>query len=175
MPKFFLPLLVLTFLFSAAGDCFGQKNIQPEKNAKTAIAENANDAEFYSVAALEADFKQSAVVADVNILGFELVDQIGQGGCERNAGIGYCLYRARAQVKAIYKGRVKTKIFAFYKVTEAAYPYKDRMLGRHVVFLNWSENYPDRKRSLGTIENSTRDLKHNIRAKLRKIAENKKR
>ena len=47
---------------------------------------------------------------------------------------------------------------------------KDFLLGKKLVFLNWSDNYPDKKRSLGTLENSTRSLENGVIEKLRKIA-----
>jgi hypothetical protein len=171
MPKAVILIILIFLSLSVPSNFFSQKSKikSADKNAEAGISE-ANDSEFYAPALLAADLKQAAVVAYVNVLGFELVDQIGQGGCAENKGVGYCLYRLKARVREVFKGKIKEKNFEFYKVTEATYAYKDRMLGRHVVFLNWSDNFPDKKMSLGTMENSTRDIKHNVLAKLRKIA-----
>ena len=92
MPKTVF-LILLTFLFSIIPPgAFSQKNknIAPVKKTKTEEAAVSDDAEFYLPAALAADLKQAEVVADVSVLSFELVDQIGQGGCAQSTGVGYC-------------------------------------------------------------------------------------
>jgi len=43
-------------------------------------------------------------------------------------------------------------------------------LGEKVVFLKWGDNYPNKKMSLGTLENSTRAIKYDVIEKMRKIA-----
>jgi hypothetical protein len=170
MPKIF-PLAIIALLFLTNSKVFSQqtKNDAAAKTPKIAAADG-DDSEFYAPEILKADLKQASVVAHVSVTSYELVDQIGQGGCEQNKGVGYCLYRMKAQIREIFKGKVRRRNFEFYKVTEADYAHKEKMLGSHVVFLNWSDNYPDKKRSLGTLENSTRDLKHNIIRKLRTIS-----
>lgn len=172
MPKTISIIIFAILFFTISPGAYSQKNKNNSPNEKTKVAETG-DSEFYSPALLAADLKQSDVVAYVNVLSYELADQIGQGGCEQNKGAGYCLYLMKAQVKEIFKGRIRQKTFEFYKVTEADYAHKEKMLGRHVVFLGWSDNYPNKKRSLGTLENSTRDIKHNVLQKLRKIARKK--
>jgi hypothetical protein len=167
MQKIFSLVICSALLFTIPPDARSQKNVLPNEKSKIAADD---DSDFYSAELLAADLKQSDVVAHVNVLSYQLIDQIGQGGCELNEGVGYCLYRLKAQVQEIFKGKIKRKTFEFYKVTDADYAYKKKMLGRHVVFLGWSSNYPDKKMSLGTMENSTRDIKHNILRKLRKIA-----
>lgn len=129
--------------------------------------------EFYQMDFLRSDFKQVSAVVYVNVKSRELVDQIGQGGCEQNTGTGYCLYRLNAEVKEVFKGKVRKGDFQFYTTTDADYQNKDSLLGEKVVFLNWSDNYPDQKMSLGTLENSTRSIEYNVLAKIRKIAKEK--
>lgn len=171
MPKNISIIIFAVLFLTLSPEVFSQKKdaVPAEKNK---IVEQ-DDSDFYSRAFLAADLKQSDVVAHVNILSYELADQIGQGGCEENRGVGYCLYLMKAQVREIFKGRIRQKTFEFYKVTEADYAHKEKMLGRHVVFLGWSDNYPNKKRALGTLENSTRDIKHDVLQKLRKIARKK--
>jgi hypothetical protein len=170
MPKILLLLFLSSLFFASSPKGFSQTKGSPKENTKSAAADEADDSDFYSTELLASDLKQSEVVAYVNVLSYELVDQIGQGGCEQNKGAGYCLYRLKAEVKEIFKGSIKEKVFEFYKVIDADYPHKEKMLGGHVVFLSWSEDFPDKKRSLGTMENSTREIKHDILRKMRKIA-----
>jgi len=115
-----------------------------------------NNDSYNSAGALRADLKAADVVLYVNVLSRELADQIGAGGCEQNTGAGYCLYRLKAEVREVFKGKVEKENFEFYTTTDADYKHKDWLLGEHVVFLTRSDNYPDKKMSLGTIENSTR-------------------
>lgn len=113
---------------------------------------------FHSTRGLRSDLKVSDAVVYVNVLSRKLVDQIGSGGCEQNTGAGYCLYLLKAEVKEIFKGKIEKENFEFYTTTEAGYRNKDWLLGEHIVFLVLSDNYPDKKMSLGTIENSTRPV-----------------
>lgn len=170
--------IILGLLFFTFNQSVSAQNgdVQPEKPKKSAVVlvKTQEDAEFYTVGFLESDLKESDVVAHVNVLSYELADQIGMGGCEQNKGAGYCLYLLKAEVREIFKGKIATRKFEFYKVTEADYAHKEKMIGSHVVFLKWSNDFPGKKRSLGTIENSTRDIKHNVIAKLRKISRRKK-
>lgn len=123
---------------------------------------------------LRGDYKQVAVVLYVDVKAYELVDSIGTGNCKEISGGGYCLYRLKAEVKEIYKGKIKKENFEFYTVLEASTGNKDFLLGEKIVFLNWSSNYPDKKRHLGTLENSTRTVKGNMLEKMRRIARRKK-
>jgi hypothetical protein len=122
---------------------------------------------------LKADYKQVAVVLYVDVKEIELVDSIGTGDCKEISGGGYCLYRLKAEVKEIFKGKINKENFEFYTVIEASTGKKDFLLGEKLVFLDWSENYPDKKRSLGTLENSTHSVKGNILEKMRRIAKKK--
>lgn len=124
---------------------------------------------------LKGDYKQVAVVLHVDVKTLELVDSIGAGNCREISGGGYCLYRLKAEVKEVYKGKINRKNFEFYTVIEASTGNKDFLLGEKVVFLQWSGNYPDKKKHLGTLENSTRAVKGNILEKMRRIAGKKKR
>lgn len=123
---------------------------------------------------LKGDYKQVAVVLYVDVKAYELVDSIGTGNCKEISGGGYCLYRLKAEVKEIYKGKIKKENFEFYAVLEASTGNKDFLLGEKIVFLNWSSNYPDKKRHLGTLENSTRTVRGNMLEKMRRIAKRKK-
>ena len=129
--------------------------------------------DFYSSKFLKSDFKQVSVVVHVNVKSRELVDHIGEGNCEDGKGTGYCLYRLQAEVKEIFKGKIETENFEFYTVVEPSLRINATLLGEKVVFLNWSDNYPDKKMSLGTMENSTRSIEKDVIKKLRKIAKKK--
>ena len=128
--------------------------------------------DFYSSSLLKCDFNEVDAVVHVRIKNFELVDQIG-GDCENGKGAGYCLYRLKAEVKEIFKGKIVTENFEFYTVVEPSLRTKNFLSGEKVVFLNWSDNYPDKKMSLGTMENSTRSIENGVIKKLRKIAKKK--
>lgn len=158
-------LKVLSFLIFFGGCSVFQQTISAQ--TKDEIPE------FYQTDFLTSDFNQVDVVIYVNVKSRELVDQIGNGSCEQNTGKGYCLYRLKAEVKAIFKGKIKKKNFEFYTTTDADYRNKDLLLGEKVIFLNWSENYPNKKRSLGTLENSTRSIEYDVIEKMRKIAKKK--
>ncbi len=145
-----------------------------QTGAGSDAAKIGDDGGFYRVSFLRSDFAQVDVVVYVDVKSRELVDQLGGGGCADDKGPGYCLYRLRGEVKEVYKGKVETGAFEFYTVTDASYKPKDRLLGEKVVFLNWSDNYPDKKMSLGTLENSTRDVEHDVLAKMRRIAKRKR-
>ncbi|HMS42425.1 MAG TPA: hypothetical protein PKE69_19495 [Pyrinomonadaceae bacterium] len=129
--------------------------------------------DFYSSKFLKYDFKQVNVVVHVNVKSRELVNHIGEGSCEDGKGTGYCLYRLKADVKEIFKGKIEIVNFEFYTVVDVDYRNKDSLLGEKVVFLDWSDNYPDKKMSLGTMENSTRSIEKDVVKKLRKIAKKK--
>ena len=110
----------------------------------------------------------------VDVKSYELVDSIGTGDCKENAGGGYCLYRLKADVKEIFKGKIVKKNFEFYMVLEASTTKKDFLLGEKIVFLNWSSDFPDKRRHLGTLENSTRSIESGVLEKMRKIAKKKR-
>ena len=128
---------------------------------------------FYSAEFLKADYKEAKVVVYVNVKSRQLVDQLGGGNCEQNTGAGYCLYLLKAEVKEVFKGKVETNDFEFYTMTEAGYQNKDWLLGEKVAFLDWSDNYPNKQMSLGTIENSTRAIEQNVLESMRRIAKTK--
>ena len=122
---------------------------------------------------LKSDYRQVAVVLYVDVKEIELVDSIGTGDCREVSGGGYCLYRLKAEVKEVFKGKVNKENFEFYTVIEASVGKKDFLLGEKIVFLDWSDNYPDKKRSLGTLENSTHSVTGDILEKMRRIAKKK--
>jgi hypothetical protein len=136
---------------------------------------NAQDREWdeQETKMLKGDYKQVAVVLYVDIKTLELVDSIGKGDCREASGGGYCLYRLKAEVKEIFKGKIRRENFEFYTVIEASTGNKDFLLGEKIVFLDWSRNYPDKKKHLGTLENSTRSIKDGVLEKMRRIAKRK--
>jgi hypothetical protein len=136
-------------------------------------AQNKDDGGFLSTEFLRSDYRQVKVVLHVNVTSYELVDSLGNKNCKENTG-GYCLYRLKADVKEIFKGKIKKENFAFYTVLEGSSNSKDFLLGEKLVFLNWSTNYPDKKRALGTMENSTRPIETGVLQKMRKIAKKKR-
>lgn len=138
-------------------------------SAQNILAQN----DFYSSSLLKSDFNEVDAVVHIRIKSLELIDQIGGGDCENGKGGGYCLYRLKAEVKEIFKGKIVTENFEFYTVVEPSIRTKSFLSGEKIVFLNWSDNYPDKKMSLGTMENSTRSIENGVIKKLRKIAKKK--
>lgn len=128
---------------------------------------------FFSTGFLKSDYKQVDVVVHVNVKEYELVDSIGKGDCKENSGSGYCLYRLKADVKEVFKGKINKENFEFYMVLEASTSRKDFLLGEKLVFLERSDNFPDKKMGLGTLENSTRPIQNGVLEKMRKIARKK--
>ena len=133
-------------------------------------AQTGDDDGFFSAKFLKSDYKQVDVVLYVDVKSYELVNSIGKGDCREISGSGYCLYRLKAEVKEVFKGRIKRENFEFYTVLEASVGKKDFLLGEKLVFLEWSKNFPDKKRNLGTLENSTRPADAGVLEKMRKIA-----
>lgn len=156
----FSTLLLFAFSSNVSG--------QTEK----ALTNDKSDEEdgFYSTKFLQSDFEQVEVVAYVNVKKLKLADSLGNVDCENNKGTGYCLYLLTAEVKRVFKGKIETKTLEFYSSPDADYPKKS-LLGEKVVFLNWSDNYPGKKMSLGALENSTRLIENDILEKMRKITE----
>lgn len=162
--------ILFTVVFSAVLFSIPFQNISSQTDDKPKDTQINSEGSFYSTELLDSDYEQVNVVVYVNVKSYELIDQIGQGGCEQNKETGYCLYLLKAEVKEFFKEKVNKEIFEFYEVTDANYQHKDSLLGEKVVFLNWSDNYPNKKMSLGTMQNSTRSIEQNIIEKMRKIA-----
>lgn len=152
-------LKMMSFLFFIAF-CFVSQNAF----AQTEVPE------FYQADSLKSDYKQVAVVVYVDVKSRELVDQMGGGNCEENKSGSNCLYLLKGDVKEVFKGKVSKKNFSFYTTTDSDYQPKDNLLGEKIVFLNWSNKYPNKKMSVGTMENSTRSNEYQVVAKMRKIA-----
>lgn len=157
-------LKVLPFVFLLAFCLFSVQNIS---------AQTKEVPEFYQNDLLKSDFKQTAVVVYVDVKSRELVDKMGGGDCEQNKGGGLCLYLLKGEIKEVFKGKVNKKNFQFYTTTDSDYQPKDNLLGEKIVFLNWGKNYPNKKMSLGTMENSTRSNEYEVVAQMRNIAKNK--
>lgn len=138
------------------------------------ISAQTVDDEIFSAEYLKSDYKQVDVVLHVDVKEYELVNSIGKGDCKDISGGGYCLYRLKAEVKEVFKGKIKRENFAFYTVLEASTGKKDFLLGAKLVFLEWSDDYPDKKRGLGTLENSTRKIEKGVLETMRKIAGKKR-
>jgi len=157
---FILTLIVLT-------SCQTVLSQTKSKNKKS--VDKTDGSEFYQTEFLEGDYKQVDVVAYVKVRQITLVDSLGNGDCGNNKGTGYCLYRLKADLKEIFKGKVSQREIEFYTSADADYPKKN-LMGERVVFLNWSDNYPDKKKSLGTLENSTRAIEYDVLKNLRSLA-----
>jgi hypothetical protein len=138
------------------------------------VSAQTGDGGFYSAGFLRSDYKQVDVVLHVDVKEYELVNSIGTGDCKDSSGGGYCLYRLKAEVMEVFKGKIKKQNFAFYTVLEASTGKKDFLLGEKIVFLEWSSNFPDKKRGLGTLENSTRKIESGVLGTMRKIAKRKR-
>lgn len=124
--------------------------------AQTAADSEAEDRISDEKRWLRGDLKAAEVVAYVDIKNVKLIDELGaKGNCEKGTGGGYCLYLLTADVKEVFKSEIKTKTLEFTTVTEP-FPDQNRLLGERIVFLVWSENEARQKKSLGTIENSSR-------------------
>lgn len=105
---------------------------------------------------LRNDIKVADVVAYVDVKEIKLIDSLGEDAdCENNTGSGYCLYLLTADAKEMFKGDADKKRIEFYVNPDASYPKKN-LTGEKVVFLVWSGDEKNEKKSLNTIENSTR-------------------
>jgi hypothetical protein len=159
MRKILFAIILSGLLFiPLTGDVFGQ-------------TETDNESEFNSLETLRSDMKMSNVTAYVDVKKLKLVDSMGSGDCEKNTGAGYCLYELEADVKEIFKGKIKTKTINFFTGPDADYP-KERLMGEQVVFLIWNKPEKGKTAKLSTIENSTR--KTDVLAKMRKIVKQKR-
>jgi hypothetical protein len=129
------------------------------------------DSALNSEQMLRSDMKMSSIVAYVDVKKLKLADSMGSGDCEKNTGSGYCLYELEADVKEVFKGKIKTKTVKFFVSPDADYP-KERLMGEQVVFLTWNKPEKGKTARLSTIENSTR--KTDALAKMRKIVKQKR-
>jgi hypothetical protein len=133
------------------------------------VVSDSGESEFYKASLLESDFKEVDLVAYVDVKERKLEDFIGSGDCEADKGAGYCLYRLKAEIKEVFKGRIGEKTFEFYMSPDMDYP-KKYLLGERVVFLKWSEGGANKNKRLSAMENSTRSIKYDVLKKMRKIA-----
>lgn len=157
-------LKILPFVFLLAFCLFSVQNT---------FAQTPEVPAFFQAEMLKGDFKQAAVVVYVDVKSRELADKMGGGDCEQNKGGGMCLYLLKGEIKEVFKGKVSRKNFQFYTTTDSDYQPKDNLLGEKIVFLNWGKNYPNKKMSLGTIENSTRSNEYQVVGKMRRIVKGK--
>lgn len=167
---FILSLLVSVSYLSVSGQT---KNIGDSQNKSEKTASKSDASGFYETEFLKRDYREVDVAAYVDIKERTLVDSTGNVDCGNDAGTGYCIYRLTADLKEVFKGKISKKVIEFYAVPDADYP-KKHLMGERVVFLERSDNYPDKKPGLGTLQNSTRRIEFGILQKMRKIAGKKK-
>jgi hypothetical protein len=159
MRKILFTIILSSLLFAnLTADVFGQTKTDDESG-------------FNSVEILCSDMKMSNITAYVDVKKLKLVDSLGNADCENNKGAGYCLYELEADVKEVFKGKIKTKTIKFFISPDADYP-KERLMGEQVVFLIRNKPEKGKTAKLNTIENSTR--KTDVLAKMRKIAKQKR-
>ena len=156
--KNFVRFITILFVLALSQAVFGQTKMDVP--------------EFYQTNFLKSDYKQVDAVIYVDIKERKLMDSLGNSDCENDKGTGYCLYLLTAEIKEVFKGNIKTKTLEFYISPDAGYPKKN-LMGEKLVFLNWNSNYKNKKKSLGTLENSTRSIEHDVLVSMRKIAKKK--
>lgn len=167
MRKILFGIALSTCLISSAGfvqNTAAQTVIKSEKN------QNDGEKTFYSSGFLKSDRKQADVVAYVNIKERTLIDALGEdkANCENGKGSGTCLYLLKADVKETFKGGKISGKIEFLMSLDAGYS-KDKLMGERVVFLNRKSNAETGEMKLVAIENSTRWIKYEVLAKLRKL------
>jgi len=165
-------IFILTILFLSVAQIAPSQQSKPDEPRQEPKIEFSDESQsgFYKYSFLKSDFRQVDVVAYVDVKERKLEDFLGGvNGCEIDKGTGYCLYCLKGELKEVFKGEISGKTIEFYESMDMDYP-KKHLLGEQVVFLKWSDNYPDKNRGLGTIENSTREIKFDILKKMRKIA-----
>ncbi len=128
----------------------------------------AENSEYYSTKSLRNDYRIADVVAYVNVKEKILADHTNGADCDNNKGIGYCSYRLVAELLELYKGEVKSKVIEFYAGCDATYPKKN-FLGEKVIFLILNESEEGKPGSLGSLENSSRTIQHDLLQKMRTI------
>jgi len=169
-----LIFLTISFISLQSALSQEQKSVEEKESSKNAAvfetpaADNSEIEDSYTPKWLRNDMRVSDVVAYVNV---KEVKYSGRSDattdCENNQGGGYCSYLLTAEVKEIFKGKTETKPFVFYASAEASYP-KKHFLGEQIVFLLGEED-KNKKRNLGMLENSTRNIEHNVLEKMRNI------
>ncbi|HEX8250430.1 MAG TPA: hypothetical protein VF599_19805 [Pyrinomonadaceae bacterium] len=163
MPRI-LSAFIFSFFLLFSAVSFQNVSSQTENPSPNDNTEESSG--FHSAEMLRKDLKLADVAAYVDIKERELVDFIGEGNCESDKGTGYCLYRLKAELKEVFKGKISGKTIEFYVSPDAGYP-KKYLMGEKIVFLIWNENEEDKTQKLGTIENSTRSA--TALEKMRKI------
>jgi hypothetical protein len=162
-------LLVLIFSALSFSTVVSAQNAVPPVENKTQQVET-EDGDDSSLEFLRSDFKQVDVAAYVEVR--EIVS-IGRSDektdCENFTGRGYCTFLLRAEVKELYKGKLKTSAIEFYEGAEAQLVRsRDRFLGERVIFLKkFTEGG---KTHFQTLDNSTRYIEDSILEKMRRIA-----
>jgi hypothetical protein len=135
---------------------------------------SVDESSAYKLDQLESSFREAKFVLHVDVQSREFIDSVGDCDCERNTGTGYCLYRLKANMLEVFKGKINSKDIQFYTSTDADWKNKERLLGEQIIFLgDWNDNFPDKKIGLDTLENSTLSIKYDVIHKMRKIAKKK--
>jgi hypothetical protein len=128
-----------------------------------------DDSDQYSYKWLCLDMRMVDVVAYINVKEVKYSGRDSEStDCENNKGGGYCFYNLIAEVKEIYKGKIENKSIELSASADATYSPK-YFLGEQVVFLDWSEGEDKKKYLVTNLENSSREIKHNVLEKLRNI------
>ena len=164
MRKILFVLFTFAFLFLSSA---ALQNVA----AQTADQMRNDEDGFYSEKFLKNDFRQVAAVIYVNVREGKLVDSTG-AECENDSSRNLCQYLLTADVKEVFKGRIKAKTIEFYTNPDAGYP-KEKLLGEKVLFLNRGKDKTSKKMTYNAMENSTRSIEQNVLEKLRKIAKKK--
>jgi hypothetical protein len=133
---------------------------------------NTDNSNFYSMEVLREVFREAHIVAYIDS---KEVISIGRSDVYTNCSTfpqkegGYCSFTMRAEIKELFKGKVQSSTLLYSEYGEAPLiRSKDQYLGQQVVFL---ERFRERGETFyQVIENSSRDIEHDILAKLRLIA-----
>ncbi len=131
--------------------------------------------EYYAVEWLKSDYKDANVVAYIDskeVLSVGRSDEFTDCvNFSPNTGPGYCSFTMRAEIKELYKGKLRSRTIEYSEYGEGGYiRNREQFLGKQVVFLEKYKSEKDGSIFYQVIENSTRDVDHEVLAKMRKIS-----
>ncbi|NOT48080.1 MAG: hypothetical protein HOP17_10085 [Acidobacteria bacterium] len=131
--------------------------------------------EYYAVGWLKSDYKEADIVAYIDskeVVSTDRSDE--QTDCvnfSRNTGYGYCSFTMRAEIKELYKGKLRSRAIEYSEYGEGRnIKSRDQFLGEQVVFLERHKSAQDGSSIYQVIENSTRDINYKVLEKMRKIS-----
>lgn len=110
------------------------------------------------------DFRDVAVVADIEITKVEIIDELGTPKENR----GYTLYRFTGTVKESFKGGFKTGEEIIFSSVIEGQPSEESLSTNYIRFLERSKK-KDTYKTYFELENSRRPLEKEILAILRKL------